>query len=48
MRLVFASNNEHKLSEVRGIMPIGIEVLSLREIGFDREIEETGAHNFVQ
>lgn len=43
MRLVFASNNEHKLSEVRGIMPIGIEVLSLREIGFDREMEETGA-----
>lgn len=42
MRLVFASNNAHKLQEVRAIMPAGIEVLSLREIGFEAEIEETG------
>lgn len=42
MRLVFASNNAHKLEEVRGIMPAGIEVLSLRDIGFESEIEETG------
>lgn len=43
MRLVFASNNAHKLSEMREIMPAGIEVLSLREIGFEQEIEETGS-----
>ena len=42
MVLVFASNNAHKLEEVRGIMPKGIEVLSLREIGFEAEIEENG------
>ncbi len=42
MRLVFASNNAHKLAEVREIMPAGIEVLSLREIGFEQDIEETG------
>ena len=42
MRFVFASNNAHKLAEVRQIMPAGIEVLSLRDIGFDRDIEETG------
>ena len=42
MRLVFASNNAHKLSEVREIMPAGIEVLSLREVGFEAEIDETG------
>jgi XTP/dITP diphosphohydrolase len=42
MVLVFASNNAHKLEEVRGIMPAGIEVLSLRDIGFESEIEETG------
>ena len=42
MRLVFASNNAHKLDEVRAIMPSGIEVLSLREIGFEQEIEENG------
>ena len=43
MRFVFASNNTHKLDEVRAIMPAGIEVLSLRDIGFEQEIEETGA-----
>jgi len=43
MRLVFASNNDHKLSEVRQIMPPYVEVLSLRDIGFDAEIDETGS-----
>ena len=43
MRLVFASNNAHKLAEVRAIMPEGIEVLSLHDIGFEQEIAETGA-----
>ena len=42
MVLVFASNNAHKLEEVRGIMPEGIQVLSLRDIGFEAEIEENG------
>ena len=42
MRLVFASNNGHKLAEVRQIMPEGVEVLSLNDIGFHAEIEETG------
>ena len=42
MRLVFASNNAHKLDEVRRIMPSNIEVLSLSDIGFEAEIEETG------
>ena len=43
MRLVFASNNAHKLSEVRQILPSDIEVLSLSDIGFEQEIAETGA-----
>ena len=42
MKLVFASNNAHKLSEVRNMLPRGIEVLSLRDIGFNAVIEETG------
>lgn len=42
MKLVFASNNEHKLSEVRAIMPAHVEVLSLHDIGFEADIEETG------
>ena len=42
MNLVFASNNAHKLAEVRAIMPAGFEVLSLNDIGFEKDIEETG------
>ncbi|MBR0194962.1 MAG: RdgB/HAM1 family non-canonical purine NTP pyrophosphatase [Paludibacteraceae bacterium] len=42
MKLVFASNNAHKLAEVRQMMPEGVEVLSLSDIGFHQEIEETG------
>lgn len=42
MRLVFASNNAHKLTEVRAIMPSCVEVLSLHDIGFEHEIDETG------
>ena len=42
MTLVFASNNAHKLAEVRAMMPAGITVLSLHDIGFEQEIDETG------
>lgn len=63
MRLVFASNNAHKLREVREILGCGmtegdksvvngdksvvsggrsIEVLSLNDIGFQGDIDETG------
>lgn len=43
MKLVFASNNTHKLEEVRQILPAHVKVISLKEIGFFHEIEETGA-----
>lgn len=42
MKLVFASNNKHKLEEVRQILPTHVEVISLREIGFVQDIDETG------
>ena len=42
MTLVFASNNAHKLSEVRQIMP-NTHILSLEEIGFLSDIDETGS-----
>ena len=42
MKLVFATNNAHKLQEVREILPETVEVISLHEIGFDKEIDETG------
>ena len=42
MKLVFASNNNHKLEEIRQILPATVEVISLHEVGFCREINETG------
>lgn len=42
MKLVFASNNKHKLEEVRQILPTFVEVISLRQIGFNHEIDEVG------
>jgi len=41
MKIVFATNNRHKLSEIRALMPEGIEILSLSDIGCFEEIEET-------
>ena len=40
-RLIFASNNAHKLEEVRRILAPA-EVLSLNEVGFHADIDETG------
>ena len=43
MKIVFATNNAHKLSEIRSILGDSIEVLSLKDIGCDVDIPETGA-----
>ncbi len=43
MKLVFATNNPHKLKEIKGLMPDGIQLLSLSDIGCFDEIEETEA-----
>ncbi|MBR3407254.1 MAG: RdgB/HAM1 family non-canonical purine NTP pyrophosphatase [Paludibacteraceae bacterium] len=42
MKLVFATNNAHKLDEVRRILPQEVEVLSLEQVGFLHDIDETG------
>lgn len=42
MNLVFATNNMHKLEEVSNILPSTCHILSLRDIGFVQDIEETG------
>ena len=41
MKLVFATNNRHKLDEVRAILGNSIEVLSLNDINCNDEIPET-------
>ena len=42
MKLVFATNNKHKLQEVRDILGNRIEVLSLSDINCHDDIPETG------
>ncbi len=41
-KIVFATNNEHKLRELRQILNGEFELLSLDDIGCDEEIPETG------
>lgn len=41
MKLVFATHNKNKLEEVRALIPSGIELLSLEDIGCYDEIPET-------
>ena len=41
MKLVFATNNPNKLSELQALVPEGIEILSLKEINCNEELPET-------
>jgi XTP/dITP diphosphohydrolase len=40
--LVFATHNDHKTAEIKKLMPEWVEVKSLNEIGYGKEIPETG------
>ena len=42
MKIVFATNNEHKLNEIRAILGPSFEVVSLADIGCHEDIPETG------
>ena len=41
MQLIFATNNAHKLDEVRAVVPAGLEILSLSDVQFTEELPET-------
>ena len=41
MQLIFATHNKNKLKEVKDLMPSTIKLLSLDDINFQNEIEET-------
>ena len=41
VRLCFASNNAHKLAEIRPLLPAGLPLLSLANIGCHEELPET-------
>ena len=40
-KMVLATGNEHKLKEFREVL-VGYEIISLKDIGFTDDIEETG------
>lgn len=42
MKIVFATNNQHKLEELRQIAGDKLEILGLKDIGCDIDIPETG------
>ena len=41
-KIVLASTNKHKIEEFNEILGGDYKILSLADIGFNREIEETG------
>jgi XTP/dITP diphosphohydrolase len=41
MKLVFASNNRHKIAEIQHLVPSSIQILSLKDIGCFEDIPET-------
>lgn len=41
-KIVFATNNKHKLDEIREILGERFEIVSLKDIGCDVDIPETG------
>ena len=43
MKIVFATNNKHKLDEIRDILGSSFEVLSLNDLGCHDDIPETGS-----
>jgi XTP/dITP diphosphohydrolase len=46
MKLIFATNNSHKVAEIKAALPQGIEVLSLKEAGITVDIPEP--HNTLE
>lgn len=41
MKIIFATANQNKADEIQKIMPSEIEILSLKDIGFEGDIPET-------
>src|SRR5690606_41310965 len=41
MRLLFATHNKNKFEEIKRMLPEGFHLLSLHDVEFDEDIEET-------
>lgn len=40
MKLIFATNNQHKVDELRSLLTGGMEIITLKEAGIDTDIPE--------
>ncbi len=43
MKLIFATHNQHKLQEIKLLIPQSIELVSLADVNFTEDIAETGS-----
>lgn len=40
MKIIFATNNQHKVDEIRAALPSSLEIITLKEAGIDIDIPE--------
>lgn len=40
MKLIFATNNQHKADEIKAVLPPSLSIITLREAGIDKDIPE--------
>src|SRR6476620_12665065 len=40
MKLIFATNNQHKVEEIRAVLPKQLSIITLKEAGIDKDIPE--------
>lgn len=40
MKLIFATNNQHKVEEIRSVLPANISIITMHEAGIDLDIPE--------
>ncbi|MCW3074865.1 MAG: rdgB [Flaviaesturariibacter sp.] len=40
MKIIFATNNKHKVDEIRSVLPAALEIITLKEAGIDIDIPE--------
>lgn len=43
MKLIFATNNQHKVDEIRAVLPSQLSIITLKEAGIDKDIPEPHA-----
>jgi XTP/dITP diphosphohydrolase len=40
MQLIFATNNTHKIAEIKAALPSWLSIITLKEAGIDQDIPE--------